>query len=357
VLFAPRFLFEQIDSKMVDKRFFASIEPVALADLLEAVGATDIEILPQNASLTISNANTLDLAGSKDITLAVKKSYADELKATRAGVVIVTSPLAAMVPKNSVAVISQKPRQLFARLLDYIYPASKRRLSLRPVVAGLGEPQLEENVTVGANAIIGSGAEIGSGSTIGPNAVIGPGVAIGRNTYIGANAIIECSLIGDDVVIHPGAAIGVEGFGWIDHGISNIKVPQLGRAILQSGVEVGANAGIDRGALGDTVIGQGTKIGGLAEIGHNCQIGRYCLIAPTTGLAGGTLLGDGVLMGAGSGTAGHMSIGSNSIVHARSAVTKDWPAGSRIAGIPAQDIKDFWREMATLRRLVKGDKR
>ncbi len=342
---------------MVDKRFFSSIEPVALAVLLEAVGAGDIEILPPDASLMIANANTLDLAGPNDITLAVEKSYTDELKATGAAAVIVSRHLAAMVPAGSVALISDKPRQLFVRLLDHIYPTSKRRSSLQPVVAELGEPQLEENITIGANAIIGSGAEIGSGSIIGPNAVIGPGVAIGRNSSIGANVIIECSLIGDNVIIHPGATIGVEGFGWIDHGRPNTKVPQLGRAILQSGVEVGANAGIDRGALGDTVIGEGTKIGGLVEIGHNCQIGRYCLIAPTSALAGGTILGDSVLMGAGSGTAGHLVIGANSVIHARSAVTKDWPDESRIAGIPAQDIKNFWREMATLRRLVKGDKR
>jgi len=345
---------------MVDKRFFGSIEPVALAGLLAAVGtgvdAGEIEILPQNGELMIADVNTLELAGPSDITLAAKKSYADRLKATRAGAVIVTRALADMVPAGSVAVISSEPHQLFVRLLDYIYPAAKRRLSLQPVVPELGEPQLEENVTLGPNAIIGSGAEIGAGSIIGPNAIVGPSVTIGRNTSIGANAIVECSLIGDNVIIHPGAAIGVEGFGWIEHGRTNTKVPQLGRAILQSGVEIGANAGIDRGALGDTLIGEGTKIGGLAEIGHNCQIGRYCLIAPTSGLSGGTILGDSVLLGAGSGTAGHMSIGSNSVVHARSAVTKDWPAGSIIAGIPAQDIKNFWREMATLRRLVKGDK-
>jgi len=341
---------------MVDQRFFGSIEPMALAPLLEGVGAGQIEILPQHASLLISNINTLELAGPASITLAAKKSYLDRLRATRAGAVIVASPLADMVPAGSVALLSSDPQQLFVRLLEYFYPVALRRLSLQPVVVELGEPELEENVTVGANAIIGSGAQIGSGSVIGPNAVIGPGVSIGRNSSIGANAIIECSLIGDNVTIHPGAAIGVEGFGWIDHARSNTKVPQLGRAILQSGVEVGANAGIDRGALGDTVIGEDTKIGGLVEIGHNCQIGRCCLIAPTSGLAGGTIVGDSVLMGAGCGTAGHMSIGANSVIHARSAVTKDWPAGSVLAGAPAQDIKNFWREMATVRRLVKGDK-
>lgn len=340
---------------MADKRFFGCVAPVALAPLLEAVGAGRVEISPENASLKIDNMDTLEMAGPAVIALAATGSYVDMLKATRAGVVIVAREFVDMVPSGSVAVPSDEPQQLFVRLLEYMFPLSRRRLSSRPLVPELGEPELEENVHVDPSATIGSGAQIGSGSLIGPNAVIGPGVAIGRNTHIGANAVIECSLIGDEVVIHPGAVIGVAGFGWLEHGKTNIGIPQLGRAILQSGVEVGANAGIDRGALGDTVIGEGTKIGGLVEIGHNCRIGRYCLIAPTSGLAGGTIIGDSVLMGPGSGTAGHLSIGSNSVVHGRSVATKDWPAGSRIAGTPAQDIKSFWREAATIRRLVKGD--
>ncbi len=371
---APRFLFEWRERflgeaapviglenatrqalKMVDKRFFGCVAPVALAPLLEAVGAGGLDISSEDASLSIEDIDTLETAGPSVIALAATKSYVDTLKATRAGVVIVAKGLVDVVPAGSVAVLSDEPQQLFVRLLEYMFPLSRRRLASRPLVPELGEPELEENVYVAPSATIGSGARVGSGSVIGPNAVIGPAVAIGRNSHIGANVVIECSLIGDEVVIHPGAVIGVSGFGWLEHGKTNTGIPQLGRAILQSGVEVGANSGIDRGALGDTVIGEGTKIGGLVEIGHNCRVGRYCLLAPTSGLAGSTIVGDGVLMGPGSGTAGHLSIGSNSVIHGRSVATKDWPAGSRIAGTPAQDIKSFWREAATIRRLVKGD--
>ena len=113
----------------------------------------------------------------------------------------------------------------------------------------------------------------------------------------------------------------------------------------------------DRGALGDTMIGEGTKIDNLVQIGHNCRIGRMCLIAAMSGLAGTTVLEDGVLMGGGAGTSGHLTIGKGSVVNGRAAVTKDWPAGSKLAGAPAQDIRDFWREIAATRKLAKGAKR
>ena len=146
-------------------------------------------------------------------------------------------------------------------------------------------------------------------------------------------------------------------FGWLDFGQSNRKIPQLGRVVIQDRVEIGANSTIDRGALGDTVLGEGSKIDNLVQIGHNCRIGRNCLIAAMSGLSGSTIVGDGVLMGGGVGTSGHLSIGAGSVIHGRAAVTKDWPAGSKLAGAPAQDIRDFWRELAVVRKLSKGEKR
>jgi UDP-3-O-[3-hydroxymyristoyl] glucosamine N-acyltransferase len=212
-------------------------------------------------------------------------------------------------------------------------------------------------VTLGTNVVVGPGVEIGRGTVIGANTVIGAGVTIGRNCVVAANTTIDCAHIGNDVVLHSGVRIGTEGFGWLDFGHSNRKIPQLGRVIIQDRVEIGANSTIDRGALGDTVIGEGTKVDNLVQIGHNCRIGRYCLIAAMTGLSGSTIVGDGVLMGGGVGTSGHLSIGDGSVIHGRAAVTKDWPAGSKLAGAPAQDIRDFWRELAVMRKLSKGEKR
>ncbi|MDB5505704.1 MAG: lpxD [Devosia sp.] len=340
---------------MVDPRFYAAPAPEPLTALLDRVGA------PSPADrrarhLLIGNASELMTADATSISLAVQRSYAGLLGATLAGAVIVSRELLEVVPETAVAIVSDRPHDLFVDLLDVLYPDTTRTLAaLYP--SHDADPQLEENVVLGTNVVIGLGAEIGRNTVIGANCVIGTGVTIGRDCVIAANCTIECAHLGNRVVVHAGARIGTEGFGWLGHGTANRKIPQLGRVIVQDRCEIGPNATVDRGALGDTVLGEGTKLGNIVVIGHNSQLGRNCLVAPTSGLAGSTVLGDGVIMGAGVGTSGHLSIGAGSVVHARAAVTKDWPAGSKLAGAPAQDIRDFWRETATVRRMMKKEPR
>lgn len=341
---------------MVDTRFHLFSGPSGLPALLEAIGQTIAVDDERFGLLTIGGAAELDTAGPEHIALAASKDYADALRATGAGAVIVVPSLREHVPVSAIPIVADRPHELFAALLAHLYPADTRS-SVKAMVDGTERaPLIEEGALIGDNVVLGPGVEIGAGSYIGPNTVIGPGVAIGRDSTIGPNCSVECAYIGSNVVLHAGARIGCEGFGWLDFGQTNRKIPQLGRVILQDGVEVGANSTIDRGALGDTIIGEGTKIDNLVQIGHNCRIGRYCLIAGTAGLAGSTVLGDGVLVGAGAGTAGHITIGAGSMVYARAGVTKDWPPGSRIIGAPAQDIRGFWRELAALRRLGKGER-
>ncbi len=160
------------------------------------------------------------------------------------------------------------------------------------------------------------------------------------------------------MVIHSGVRIGTEGFGWLDHGRSNRKIAQLGRVIVQDRVEIGANSTIDRGALGDTVLGEGTKIDNLVQIGHNCRIGRNCLIAAMTGLSGSTIVGDGVLMGGNVGTSGHLTIGAGSVLQRPGCRHQELAAGLQACRAPAQDIRDFWREIASLAETDRrGNKR
>lgn len=340
---------------MVDTRFHRFAGPVALGALLEQIGLTGL-VDGSEAELIISGVAELDLAGPNDLALAAHTSYIEELRRTNAGAVFVSGALRDVVPAGTVGVAVDKAHNAFADVLDFLYPSSTRSI----IAAGrddLGAPIFERDVTIGSNVVIGAGVEIGRGTIIGANTVIGAGVTIGRNCTIAANCTIDCAHIGNDVVLHSGVRIGTEGFGWLDFGSSNRKIPQLGRVIIQDRVEVGANSTIDRGALGDTVIGDGTKIDNLVQIGHNCRIGRNCLIAAMSGLSGSTIVEDGVLMGGGVGTSGHVTIGAGSVVHGRAAVTKNWPAGSKLAGAPAQDIRDFWREIAVMRKLSKGDKR
>ncbi|KRA48821.1 UDP-3-O-(3-hydroxymyristoyl)glucosamine N-acyltransferase [Devosia sp. Root635] len=341
---------------MVDTRFHRFAGPSTIGDILAALGRADLLSGLGDAGFSILGATELDLAGPGDVALAAHTNYIEELRATEAGVVVVLPALRDVVPAHSLAIAVDRPHQLFADILDHLYPANTRTV----IAAGrddLGAPVFERDVFIGSNVVVGQGVEIGRGTVVGANTVIGAGVTIGRNCTIAANCTIDCAHIGNEVVIHSGVRIGTEGFGWLDFGQSNRKVPQLGRVLIQDRVEIGANSTVDRGALGDTMIGEGTKIDNLVQIGHNCRIGRACLIAAMSGLSGSTIVEDGVLMGGGVGTSGHLSIGAGSVVHGRAAVTKNWPAGSKLAGAPAQDIRDFWREIATMRKLSKGDKR
>ena len=341
---------------MVDTRFHRFAGPLTLGALLSQLGRADLVANLAGADHVVTGVAELELAEPGDLALAAQPSYIEELRRTAAGAVLVAPALKDAVPAGCIAVLLEKPHNLFADILDALYPASTRSI----IAAGredLGAPVFERDVTLGTNVVVGPGVEIGRGTVIGANTVIGAGVTIGRNCVIAANTTIDCAHIGNEVVLHSGVRIGTEGFGWLDFGHSNRKIPQLGRVIIQDRVEIGANSTIDRGALGDTVIGEGTKVDNLVQIGHNCRIGRYCLIAAMTGLSGSTIVGDGVLMGGGVGTSGHLSIGDGSVIHGRAAVTKDWPAGSKLAGAPAQDIRDFWRELAVMRKLSKGEKR
>lgn len=341
---------------MVDTRFHRFAGPISLGELLASIGRAELSEGVTDARKQIEGVAELDLAGPTEIGFAAHSSYAEDLKNSSAGVVLVTPALSELVPAGTTAIVLEKPHNVFADILDALYPGSTRNI-IAASRDDLGEPLIERDVVIGANVVIGSGVEIGRGTVIGANTVIGPGVTIGRNCTIAANCTIDCAHLGNEVVLHSGVRLGTEGFGWLDIGQRNRKIPQLGRVIIQDRVEIGANSTVDRGALGDTVVGDGTKLDNLVQIGHNCRIGRNCLIAAMSGLSGSTIVGDGVLMGGGVGTSGHLTIGSGSVVHGRAAVTKDWPAGSKLAGAPAQDIRDFWREIAVMRKLSKGDKR
>ena len=176
----------------------------------------------------------------------------------------------------------------------------------------------------------------GAGTVIGPTAVIGPDVRIGRNCAIGAGTTITHALIGDRVIIHPGARIGQDGFGHLPGVRGHDKVPQIGRVVIQDDVEIGANATIDRGAIRDTVIGEGTKIDNLVQIAHNVEIGRRCLLAAQTGISGSSVVGDYVMMGGQVGVADNMNIGTGASIAASAGVAWDIPAGKKYGGTPAE---------------------
>jgi UDP-3-O-[3-hydroxymyristoyl] glucosamine N-acyltransferase len=181
-------------------------------------------------------------------------------------------------------------------------------------------------------------------------------VRIGRNCQIGPNCSITHALIGNHVTIHGGVRVGQDGFGFAIGRASHLKVPQLGRVILQDHVDLGANVCIDRGTVRDTVIGEGTKIDNLGQVGHNVVIGRHCLIAGHVGIAGSTEIEDFVIVGGKVGFNGHIRIGAGTQIAGGSNVSESVPAGSRIGGTPARPLKEWFRQIAILDRLVRDRK-
>jgi UDP-3-O-[3-hydroxymyristoyl] glucosamine N-acyltransferase len=217
--------------------------------------------------------------------------------------------------------------------------------------------QLEEGVIVEPGAVVGPEARIGRGSRIAAGAVVGYRVTIGRDSYIGPSATVAHALIGDRVIIHTGARIGQDGFGFAMGPTGHFKVPQIGRVIIQDDVEIGANSTIDRGALKDTIIGEGSKIDNLVQIGHNVVLGRHCVIVAQVGISGSTELGDFVVMGGHAGAVGHVKIGSGAQIAGASHVSKDVPPRARMGGTPARTLTQWGREIAFLARSVKrGEK-
>jgi UDP-3-O-[3-hydroxymyristoyl] glucosamine N-acyltransferase len=217
--------------------------------------------------------------------------------------------------------------------------------------------QLEDGVTVEPGAVVGPEAAIGRGTTIAAGTVIGYRVYIGRDCYVGPNANLTHTLVGDRVIIHAGVSIGQDGFGFAMGRSGHEKVPQIGRVVVQNDVEIGAHTAIDRGALRDTIIGEGSKIDNLVQIGHNVVIGRHCVIVAQTGISGSAQLDDYVVLGGQVGVIGHVKIGAGAQIAGSSNVRGDVPPGVRWGGTPAKPVKLWFREITLLRRLAERDDR
>lgn len=337
-----------IEAPMGDARFFARTGPYALADIASAAAATAPPIERMFAGVA-----PLQSAGQDEVSFLDNRRYAAALERTRAGAVIVHPQMRARVPNDTIAIVTTAAYEGWARVAALFHPAPPPCPGIHPSALVDADARVDASAEIGPYAVVEARAEIGPGCRIGSFVSIGAGVVVGRDCRIGSHASLSHALLGARVYIYPGARIGQEGFSFATTKTGFLSIPQLGRVIVEDDVEVGANSTIDRGSTRDTIIGAGTRIDNLVQIGHNVQLGRCCVIVAQVGIAGSTILEDFVQVGGQAAMAGHLRIGKGSQIGAQAGVIADVAAGSVLLGSPAQPRKDFFRQVATLKRLTR----
>ena len=309
------------------------------------------------ADRRIGNIAPLDSAGPSDISFLDNSKYLDAFANTRAGTCLIAPRFAASAPRGPALLETRHPYPAFVAVTRKLFSEMLRPSSLFATKGRAASAQvhptarLEAGVTVDPLAVVGPRAEIGAGTVIGARTVIGPDVCIGRDCAMGSGTTIMHALIGDRVIVHPGVRIGQDGFGYLPSSQGHQKIPQIRRVIIQDDVEIGANTTIDRGAMRDTVIGEGTKIDNLVQIGHNCSIGCHCLIVSQVGISGSVTIGDFAVITGQVGIADHLTIGAGVVLGGRAGVMSNVPDGARWAGTPAEPAINWKRGVVLLRRL------
>lgn len=341
---------------MKDPDFFAPSRRFLASEIATLTGASLVD--SEHADAGITGLSPASEGGPETLVFINGKRNSAALRKVSAAAVLCEAEIAAFAPEGVAVLVTPHPQAAFATVGRLLFPTAVQPVSLTgetgvSAAANIAQDaHIEAGAIVEAGAVVCPGASIGRGTVVAPNAVIGPLCQIGREGYVGPGVTVQCALVGDRVIVHAGARIGQDGFGYIPGASGLDKIPQVGRVVIQDDVEIGANTTVDRGTLSDTVIGEGSKIDNLVQVAHNVQIGRGCVIAGHSGLSGSVTIGDYAMLGGRVGVSDHVSIGSGAQLAASSGVMNDVPAGERWAGSPAKPMREAFRELAALRGLA-----
>jgi UDP-3-O-[3-hydroxymyristoyl] glucosamine N-acyltransferase len=321
-----------------------------LADLVggEVVG---------DGSKPVAGVASVERAGPTDLTFVMNERYAQRLGRRQVGACLI-GPQIDLQSNGTSFIRVPSPELAFSQLLEVFHPEKRPPPGVHPT-ARLGQgTTIGDGASIGPYVTIGDQTSIGPGTEVGPHTHIDDDVTIGADCRIGANCtILHDTRIGDRVRLYTGARLGVDGFGHTPGAEGMMRIPQVGRCIVESDVEIGANSTVDRGALGDTVVGQGTKIDNLVHIAHNVTIGPNCVIVAQVGIAGSTRIGAGAQLAGQVGVAGHLEVGAGARIAAQAGVIGDVPSGAVFSGYPARPHREAMRASAGMFRIPEILKR
>lgn len=321
---------------------------VTAAAIAAAVGGT----LVGDGSVEVTRVAGLDSADASSLSFFNNVRYANDAAASSAGVVLVTSALADRIAHVPARVIVSVPQDAVLIVLPLLHPPVSAPAGVHAsAVIGDGAV-LADDVHVGARVVLGRGVTVGARSVIGAGVTLGDGVIVGEACTLHPNVTLyPGTVLHDRVQVHAGAVLGSDGFGYTFAAGVHRKIPHVGGCIIESDVEIGANTTIDRGSVGNTVIGAGTKIDNLVHLGHNVRLGKHCLVMAQVGISGSTRIGDGVIIAGQAGLAGHITIGSGARIAGQAGVFGDVPAGETWSGYPARPHRESMRVQAAAHRL------
>ena len=326
------------------------VRTLTASDIAGLVGGT----LTGDERAEVRALAPLDRATESDLSFLANARYAPLYERTRASTVLIAPEFAELATTAAARIVVAKPHDAMLTVLPKLYRAPTREPGVHST-SRLGRGvTLGDDVTIGPYVVIGDGAAIGDRSWIEAHVVIGAGAVVGADVRLfPAVTVYSGTTLGARVMVHSGARLGSDGFGYVFRNGIHDKIPHVGRCIVEDDVEIGANTTVDRGSFDDTVIGAGTKIDNLVQVAHNVRIGRLCLIMAQVGMAGSARLGDGVILAGQVGVAGHHTIGDGARIAAQAGVFGDVPAGETWSGYPARPHRQSLRASAALLRLTE----